>query len=119
MSYTNRKSLAIAVGAALGATLAASPMAQADAGANPFGLTELAGGYMLGALGTNPTPPPTEQKDDEAKCGEGRCGEGKCGEGRCGEGHDHADDADAEADADDEAKDHEGRCGEGRCGATA
>ena len=70
---TSRKGLSIAVGTALGASLALSPMAIADS--NPFGATELSGGYMQLADG---------------HAGEGKCGgdkdkgEGSCGEGKCG-----------------------------------
>lgn len=101
MDHPNKRApLAVAVGAALTVTLAASPVA---ADANPFGLTELAGGYMLATAAGSHGQQETGEKKDE----EGRCGEGKCGEGACG-GHDEdADDAD---DADDDA---EGRCGGG------
>jgi uncharacterized low-complexity protein len=129
----NRTKLSVAIGAALTASLAGAPIAQADT-ANPFGLTELASGYMLGAAALDHHNAPTQSdddtaRDDEGRCGEGRCGEGRCGadhdadaedkdeEGRCGEGQcgaDHDDDADSDAD-----KDDEGRCGEGRCGGNA
>ncbi|MDA0272938.1 MAG: low-complexity protein [Proteobacteria bacterium] len=87
---TSKKSLSIAVGTALGVSLALSPMAFADS-SNPFGATELSGGYMQLADG---------------HAGEGKCGgdkaktEGSCGEGKCGG---------------DKAK-TEGSCGEGKCG---
>ena len=58
---TSKKTLSIAVGTALGASLALSPAALADS--NPFGVSELPGGYMQIAGGH----------------GEGGCGEGKCG----------------------------------------
>ena len=79
------KPLAAAIGTAVIATLAAMPIAQADA--SPFGMTDLGSGYQVVA---------------EGKCGEGKCGgdkkakeakcggdkkaakEGKCGEGKCG-----------------------------------
>lgn len=93
---TSKKSLAIAVGTALGASLALSPLAIADS-SNPFGATELSGGYMQLADG---------------HAGEGKCGgdkadkaEGSCGEGKCG------------GDASHEGKAKtEGSCGEGKCG---
>ncbi|MBO6558573.1 MAG: hypothetical protein JJ957_18890 [Pseudomonadales bacterium] len=100
-----KKTLSIAVGTALGASLALSPMAIADS--NPFGMTELQGGYMQVAGGHG-----------EGKCGEGKCGgekaegEGKCGghkaegEGKCGEGKCGGEKAEGE-----------GKCGEGKCGA--
>ena len=55
---TSKKSLSIAVGTALGVSLALSPMAFADS-SNPFGATELSGGYM--------------------QLADGHAGEGKCG----------------------------------------
>ena len=64
---TTKKTLSIAVGAALGAGVALSPAALADT--NPFGATEMSSGYMQLAGG---------------HAGEGKCGEGKCGEGKCG-----------------------------------
>lgn len=80
----NLKPLAIAAGAALAASMSA--MSPANAGDNPFGMTELSSGYMVAG--------------NEGKCGEGKCGEskdklqaqvlsnkgeGKCGEGKCGD----------------------------------
>lgn len=118
-TQTKRNQLSVAVGAALTMTLAAVPMADAHA-ANPFGLTELASGYMLASsAATNPTAEESEAKDGEGSCGEGRCGaDAADSEGNCGA---HADDAAATdgevAQADgDEDKDGEGKCGEGRCG---
>ncbi len=100
----SRKPLAVAVGAALTATLATAPIAQADA-ANPFGLTDLSSGYMLASMAAfNPEDDAKakEAKDKEGKCGEGKKDkEGKCGEGKCGEGK--------KKDAD--KKDKEGSCG--------
>ena len=51
--------LASAVGIALMSSLALAGNAQADG--NPFGVTELNGGYMQIAM-------------NEGKCGEGKCG---------------------------------------------
>ena len=74
---TSSKTLSIAVSTALGASLALSPVALADT--NPFGVTELPGGYTQIARGHG-----------EGGCGEGKCGEekgeseGSCGEGKCG-----------------------------------
>ena len=83
----NKTSLALAVGAALGATLAAAPAAAAS----PFGLAELSAGYMLGGAAAAQDAA-TDQKDAEGKCGEdaaakdkeGSCGEDKKAEGQCG-----------------------------------
>ncbi len=100
MSRTqSRKQLAVAVGAALTATLAASPVAQADS-ANPFGMTDLSSGYMLASMAA--FNPEEDAKAKEGKCGEGKKDkEGKCGEGKCGEGKK---DKDAK-------KGEEGKCG--------
>ncbi len=104
---TSKKSLSIAVGTALGVSLALSPMAFADS-SNPFGATELSGGYMQLADG---------------HAGEGKCGgdkaesEGKCGgdkaesEGKCG-----GDKAESEGKCGGDKAKTEGSCGEGKCG---
>jgi uncharacterized low-complexity protein len=88
------KPLAIALGAAFATSLAAG---SAFAAENPFGQSELAGGYMV-----------ADQHGDKPKM-EGKCGEGKCGakdkakkEGQCGAEH---------------KTKMEGKCGEGKCGA--
>ncbi len=95
-----KKLTTIAVGTAFAATMASGV---ANAVENPFGMTELAGGYhvamssMEGACGS---------KDGEGKCGEGKAKDGKCGgdkakkDGKCGG---------------DKAK-KDGKCGEGKCG---
>ena len=91
---TSKKNISIAVGTALGASLALSPIALA--GTNPFAAAELPGGYMQIAGGH----------------GEGGCGEGKCGsekdtnEGTCGSEKDHG-----EGKSSGEEKDGEGSCG--------
>ena len=94
MTDKTRKPLALAIGTAFVATLAASTVANAaSTGGNPFTMTEMSSGYMQLA----------EMKD--GKCGEGKCGgsmnksremkDGKCGgmkgskgmkDGKCGEG---------------------------------
>jgi uncharacterized low-complexity protein len=91
---TTLKPLAIAAGAALATSLAAT--APANAAENPFAMSELSSGYMVAEMA-------------EGKCGEGKCGaekkaekEGKCGEGKCGA---------------EKKMDKEGKCGEGKCGA--
>ena len=86
------KPVALAVGAALASSFAiGSAIAADDSLENPFQMSTLSAGYMLG--------------EGEGSCGEGSCGEGEgegsCGEGSCGEG----DDAEGE-----------GSCGEGSCG---
>ena len=96
---TSRKTLTVAVATAFGAGIAMSPMAMADT--NPFGATELNGGYMQVA----------GSHAGEGKCGEGKCGEGKCGEGKCGESK-----GDKEGKCGESKGDKEGKCGEGKCG---
>ncbi len=95
-----KKPLAGTVGAAFIASLALAPLA--NAGENPFQLTQLAAGYALAEAGKAPE----EGKCGEAKCGaakakEGSDGEAKAQEGTCGEA---------------KAKAQEGKCGEGKCG---
>jgi uncharacterized low-complexity protein len=103
--------IASALGITLAATIAATPIAQADQ--NPFGVSEMSSGYMLAGA--------EEGKCGEGKCGEGKCGdemkkgaeEGKCGEGKCGEGKAKGHDKDkAEGKAKGHDKDKEGKCGE-------
>ena len=85
---TSKKTLSIAVGTALGASLAMSPVTLADT--NPFGASEFSGGYMQIA-----------SAHGEGGCGEGKCGDEKGqGEGSCGE---------------DKGGDEKGK-GEGSCG---
>lgn len=100
------KPVSLAVGAAFVASMAASPVVQADV--NPFAATALSGGYMLAEKGSearcgaNKTPAEAEcganKKAREAECGankkarEAECGankaktvkEAKCGEAKCG-----------------------------------
>ena len=75
------KPVALAVGAALASSFALGGVANAETVDNPFAMSALSAGYMLGA--------------GEGSCGgdkeaEGSCGgdkesaEGKCGEGKCG-----------------------------------
>ena len=76
------KPVALAVGAALASSFAIGSVANADGADNPFEMSALSAGYMLGAGGGD--------KKGEGSCGEGSCGgdkedaEGKCGEGSCG-----------------------------------
>jgi len=86
------------IAAVIGATLVGSLSAVnvASAAENPFGASQLDGGYMMLAS--------SHEAGKEMK--DGKCGEGKCGgdkgmkEGKCG--------------GDKEMKD--GKCGEGKCG---
>jgi len=117
------------------ATIVAASLAAAgnvSAAANPFGISDLKGGYgqiqlAEGKCGGNAV----SKAAHEAKCGgakadavkkaaEGKCGEGKCGsgmtkaaEGKCGEGKCGADMAKGKA-----KKAAEGKCGEAKCGAS-
>ncbi|MEE9343192.1 MAG: hypothetical protein V3V12_06150 [Gammaproteobacteria bacterium] len=73
MKNNTLKPLSIALGAAFVGSIASTSIANASE--NPFGMTELSGGYMVSMA--------------EGKCGEGKCGgkmkkEGQCGEGKCG-----------------------------------
>ena len=91
---TSKKNISIAVGTALGASLALSPIALADT--NPFAAVELPGGYMQIAGGHG-----------EGGCGEGRCGgEKDANECKCGRDKDHG-----EGTCGGEKKDGEGSCG--------
>jgi uncharacterized low-complexity protein len=97
------KPVAIAVGAAIAGTFAISGAVNADTAENPFSMSTMNAGYMLGTgEGSH-----DGEKKGEGSCGEGSCGEkegeGSCGEGSCGESHDGD-------------KKGEGSCGEGSCG---
>ena len=100
------KTPALLLGTALTLGLSAGTV---SADANPFGLTDLGGGYMVAQAA-------------EGKCGEGKCGsadsaaeksaEGSCGgdkgaEGSCGG---------AKSETVAQPKSGEGKCGEGKCG---
>ncbi len=106
------KPVALAVGVALAGTFAIGGAVNADTIENPFSMSALSAGYMLGE-GEGSCGGDKEGKDAEGSCGgdkegegqdkdaEGSCGEGSCGGDKKGEGHD---------------KDAEGSCGEGSCG---
>ena len=89
------KPVALAVGAALASSFAIGGVANADTIDNPFAMSALSAGYMLGA-GEGSCG---GDKEGEGKCGGDKEGEGKCGEGSCGGD-----------------KEGEGKCGEGKCG---
>ncbi|MCP5278429.1 MAG: hypothetical protein H6935_08700 [Thiobacillus sp.] len=92
-----KKTLTLALGAALTAAIGTAGLAQAAG--NPFAMQGLSSGYMVAAA----------DKAKDGKCGEGKCGgskdakakDGKCGEGKCGGS---------------KAKAKDGKCGEGKCG---
>jgi uncharacterized low-complexity protein len=90
---TNLKPLAIAVGAALATSLAATT--PANAAENPFAMSELSSGYMVAEMAEGKCGG-EKKAAEEGKCGEGKCGaammgtsktsdpkEGKCGAGKC------------------------------------
>ena len=126
---SDKKPLALAIGTAFAASLAAAPMA--GAAENPFAMNELSGGYMQLA-GSH-----MEGKCGEGKCGgkketasEGKCGgtksemekmekeaEGKCGEGKCGGAKPEKSSSEGKCGgAKPEKSSSEGKCGEGKCG---
>ena len=93
-----KKSVALAVSAALATSLAASPLTHANPPSDNSSLLNaatLAGGYMQFAL------------NGEGKCGEGKCGDarGEKGKGEKGKGEKGKGE-----------KGKEGKCGEGKCG---
>ena len=90
-----KKSIALAVSAALGASLSGSSLAQLSDTASLLQASTLDSGYMQFA---------SARRDSEGKRREGKRGDAKGHEGKCGEGK-HGD-----------AKGHEGKCGEGKCG---
>ena len=110
MTHKTKTPLALAIGTAFVASMAASGIANAAPNSsNPFAMSELNSGYMQVA----------DSHMKEGKCGEGKCGgakkdtkEGKCGgsksstEGKCGEGKCGGAKKDTK----------EGKCGEGKCG---
>ncbi len=128
MNKMNLKKTPLAI--ALGVSMAAGMATTANAGENPFGMTELSNGYMQVAAAHMEAKCGGDMKKGEGKCGgsmmkdgekkmEGKCGEGKCGgmtkgvekkmEGKCGEGKCGGMTKGVE-------KKMEGKCGEGKCG---
>ena len=93
----NRKtSIAIATGIALSLSSAIT----VEAATNPFGLTELPGGYQIAGM---------EGKCGGSKSGEGKCGGSKSKEGSCGGSKNSEGSCGG-------AKTKEAKCGEGKCG---
>lgn len=114
------KPVALAVGAALAGTFALSGAAVADGADNPFEISNLSSGYMLGA-GEGSCGGDKEDKGAEGSCGEGSCGESgeKEGEGACGEkkGEGSCGEKKGEGSCGESGeKEGEGACGEGSCG---
>lgn len=123
MSNKTIKPVSIVLGAIFATTLAASNIANAsEAGANPFAMTNIDGGYQVakdGKCGAN-------MKKKDGKCGakkaakkkDGKCGEGKCGgkkamkkkDAKCGDGMAKSKKKDGKCGAD-HKKMSEGKCG--------
>jgi uncharacterized low-complexity protein len=111
------KPIALAVGAALASSFAIGGIANADTVDNPFAMSALSAGYMLGAgEGSCGGDKEGKDKEGEGACGEGSCGGDKKGEGACGEGSCGGDKKDGEGACGGDKKDGEGKCGEGSCG---
>ena len=109
------KPVALAVGAALASSFALGGVANADTVDNPFAMSALSAGYMLGAgEGSCGGDKEGKDKEGEGACGEGSCGGDKEGEGACGEGSCGGDKKGEGACGGD--KEGEGKCGEGKCG---
>ena len=110
------KPVALAVGAALASSFAIGGVANADTVDNPFAMSALGAGYMLGAgEGSCGGDKEGKDKEGEGACGEGSCGGDKKGEGACGEGS-CGGDKKGEGACGGDKKDGEGKCGEGSCG---
>ncbi len=121
------KPVALAVGAALAGSFALAGTATADSVDNPFEMSSLNAGYMLGAEG-GCGGDKDKEKGKEGSCGEGSCGgekdkekggEGSCGEGSCGgdkDGEKGGEGSCGEGSCGGEKEDAEGSCGEGSCG---
>ena len=119
------KPIALAVGAALAGSFALTGMATADTVDNPFEMSSLSAGYMLGA--GEGSCGGDKKGEGEGSCGEGSCGGDKKGEGSCGEGSCGGDKKGEGScgEAGDKCEGHcgasgdkegEGSCGEGSCG---
>jgi len=125
MSKTTVKPVAAAIGAAfVGSMMLAGSVSAAS---NPFGLSELNGGYaqIAGNEGKCGGSMSTD-KPAEGKCGAGKCGgsmstekaaEGKCGAGKCGGSMSTEKSAEGKCGGSMPTdKPAEGKCGAGKCG---
>ncbi|MGB5199575.1 MAG: low-complexity protein [Sedimenticolaceae bacterium] len=112
MSRKPTKNVATAIGAAFAGSMLIA--GGAHAAENPFGLSELAGGYAQLA-----------GSHVEGKCATGKCGgnakmaDGKCATGRCGGNAKMADGKCAAGSCGGSAKMADGKCGAGKCGGNA
>ncbi len=110
------KPVSAALGTAFAVSLAASPIAHADA--NPFGISDLSSGYQVAAEGQCGA----SKTSKEGQCGEGKkaAKEGNCGEGKAAkEGKCAGEKKAKEGSCGEKAmgsKEKEGKCGEGKCG---
>ena len=108
------KTQAQSIGAAVVSSAALTGTATAG---GPFGMRDLAGGYLQLASSEDGKPAGTTPASDKAM-------EGKCGEGRCGAGMGSgakpvpAAEGDAKPTAPAADKAMEGKCGEGKCGSS-
>ncbi|NND46175.1 MAG: hypothetical protein HKN55_00795 [Woeseiaceae bacterium] len=110
------KPVALAVGAALAGTFALGGAVNADTVENPFAMSTLTAGYMLGTTEGSCGGDKGEEKEGEGSCGEGSCGGDKEGEGSCGEKEGEGSCGEGSCGADSGEKEGEGSCGEGSCG---
>ena len=118
------KPVAMAVGAALASSFAIGSVANAEGADNPFEMSALSAGYMLGGHGEGSCGGDKEGKGGEGSCGEGSCGGDKKGEGEGSCGGDKEGEGSCGGDKEGEGscggdKDAEGKCGEGSCGGAA
>jgi uncharacterized low-complexity protein len=103
----SKKTLAVVVGSAFMASVAATAVNAAE---NPFALKTLSSGYMVAEH---------HEKMKDGKCGTGKCGaemkdkakEGSCGGDKAKEGSCHADKSKEGSCGGDKAKSKEGSCG--------
>ncbi len=113
------KPVAMAVGMALAGAFAIGNVASAETVDNPFEISTLTAGYMLGE-GEGSCGGDKKDKDGEGSCGEGSCGgddhdkegesEDKDGEGSCG-GDKEDKEGEGSCGGDKKDKDGEGSCG--------
>ena len=110
------KPVALAVGAALASSFAIGGVANADTVDNPFAMSALSAGYMLGAgEGSCGGDKEGKGKEGEGACGGDKKGEGSCGGDKKGEGS-CGGDKEGEGSCGGDKEDSEGKCGEGTCG---
>ncbi len=113
------KPVAMAVGMALAGAFAIGSVASAETVDNPFEISTLTAGYMLGE-GEGSCGGDKKDKDGEGSCGgddHDKDGEGSCGgDDQDKEGESEEKDGEGSCGGDKEDKEGEGSCGEGSCG---